>query len=351
MDSIEVTAKKVDEAIKEGLKQLEATIDDVDVSVLDSGGFFRKAKIRMTLCAEVQAARDKIREQLLAEEREEQEREKRAQAAKEAAERKAQERENAKPKSALNRTASAGEQTEKKEYTAAPNRAENGGRRAANDFKQKDARKDKPQQQPAKQTSPDVVKVVSEEDRAQAQAREAERRKKAEEQRQAALAEPSQVAEEKTTALKGFVENVLRLMGVTETKTELCAHGRDVDVTLHTDDGVVIGYRGETLDAIEYLAGLAVNKDSEKYIRVSLDCNSYRNKREESLVRLAEKMAAKCVKTNRKVALEPMNSASRKVIHAALSDNEKITTKSEGKEPNRRVVIYCKRDNTRAPQQ
>ena len=121
-------------------------------------------------------------------------------------------------------------------------------------------------------------------------------------------------------------------------------HGLDIDITVLEEDSAIIGYRGETIDSLEYLAGLIANRDSEKYIKVSVDNNNYRDKRSDNLVKLAEKMAAKCIKSGHKVSLEPMNSANRKVVHAALSSNDKVTTRSEGKEPNRRVVIYCKRE-------
>lgn len=103
--------------------------------------------------------------------------------------------------------------------------------------------------------------------------------------------------------------------------------------------GAVIGRRGETLDAIQHLTNYAVNRGSDKHMHISVDAESYRAKREESLVRLAEKMAAKAVKYKRSMALEPMNSYERHVIHTALQDYEGVTTSSTGTEPNRRVVV------------
>ena len=103
--------------------------------------------------------------------------------------------------------------------------------------------------------------------------------------------------------------------------------------------GVVIGRRGETLDAIQHLTNYAVNHGSEKRLHVSVDAEAYRAKREEALVRLAEKMAAKAIKYKRSMALEPMNSYERHVIHAALQDYEGVSTSSIGTEPNRRVVV------------
>ena len=103
--------------------------------------------------------------------------------------------------------------------------------------------------------------------------------------------------------------------------------------------GAVIGRRGETLDAIQHLTNYAVNRGSDKHMHISVDAESYRAKREESLVRLAEKMAAKAIKYKRSMALEPMNSYERHVIHTALQDYEGVTTSSTGTEPNRRVVV------------
>ncbi len=107
--------------------------------------------------------------------------------------------------------------------------------------------------------------------------------------------------------------------------------------------GAVIGRRGETLDAIQHLTNYAVNRGSEKRCHISVDAESYRAKREESLVRLAEKMAAKVVKYKRSMALEPMNSYERHVIHTALQNYEGVSTSSTGTEPNRRVVVSYER--------
>jgi len=107
--------------------------------------------------------------------------------------------------------------------------------------------------------------------------------------------------------------------------------------------GAVIGRRGETLDAIQHLTNYAVNRGAEERIRISIDAENYRAKREEALVRLAEKMAAKALKYKRSMALEPMNSYERHVIHTALQSYEGVTTSSTGTEPNRRVVISCEK--------
>ena len=103
--------------------------------------------------------------------------------------------------------------------------------------------------------------------------------------------------------------------------------------------GILIGRRGETLDALQYLTSLQVNKGRDGYIRVTLDTENYRAKREDSLRRLAQRMANRAQKTGRKVVLEPMNPYERRVLHTALQNHPGVTTHSEGEEPNRRVVI------------
>lgn len=114
--------------------------------------------------------------------------------------------------------------------------------------------------------------------------------------------------------------------------------------------GILIGRRGETLDALQYLTSLQVNKGREGYIRVTLDTENYRAKREDSLRRLAQRMANRAQKTGRKVVLEPMNPYERRVLHTALQNHPGVTTHSEGEEPNRRVVIMLKNQPERAPQ-
>lgn len=108
------------------------------------------------------------------------------------------------------------------------------------------------------------------------------------------------------------------------------------------DSGTIIGKRGQTLDAIQYLTSLVVNKDQEKYTRVVVDAENYRAKREKTLEMLAIRLANKVVKTRRSVKLEPMNPYERKVIHATLQNHPYVTTKSEGQDPYRRVIIELK---------
>ena len=114
--------------------------------------------------------------------------------------------------------------------------------------------------------------------------------------------------------------------------------------------GMLIGRRGDTLDAIQHLTNYVVNRDAGKHARISVDAEHYREKREESLQRLAAKVAGKVVKYRRNITLEPMNAYERHVIHAALQDTPGVTTYSTGTEPNRRIVVAYSRDKV-VPQQ
>lgn len=114
--------------------------------------------------------------------------------------------------------------------------------------------------------------------------------------------------------------------------------------------GVIIGKRGETLDSLQYLAILASNRSEESFCRISLDCNGYREKRNEALEALAKKTSAKVIKQGRKIALEPMNPYERRIIHSCVAEIEGVSSRSTGTEPYRKVVIYADRpkyDNRR----
>ena len=149
--------------------------------------------------------------------------------------------------------------------------------------------------------------------------------------------------------IRSFLDGLLKRMNV-EAKIDITPRdSKGVNVNLSGPNmGAVIGRRGETLDAIQHLTNYVVNRGSEKHLHISVDAESYRAKREESLVRLAEKMAAKVIKYKRSMALEPMNSYERHIIHTALQDYEGVTTSSTGTEPNRRVVVSYDRPQQRS---
>lgn len=139
-----------------------------------------------------------------------------------------------------------------------------------------------------------------------------------------------------------FLSNVTKLMGV-QVEIRIKEEEGHVFAQMSGDAlGVLIGRRGETLDALQYLTSLQVNKGKDEYTRVSLDSEHYRAKREDALRKLAGRMAARARKTGHRVALEPMNPYERRVLHSALQDNPYVTTHSEGEEPYRRVIITLK---------
>lgn len=117
-----------------------------------------------------------------------------------------------------------------------------------------------------------------------------------------------------------------------------------VDIVIEGDDtSDLIGKRGQTLDALQYLASLVINKGKDDHYRVKLDTKNYRERRQKTLENLAKNVAAKVKKTHRKIVLEPMNPYERRIIHAYLQSDKYVTTKSEGEEPNRRIVVYYKK--------
>ena len=140
--------------------------------------------------------------------------------------------------------------------------------------------------------------------------------------------------------IRTFLSGLLDRMGVSAEIEISPRENGGVNVNLTgASMGAIIGRRGETLDAIQHLTNYVVNKTNDKHLHISVDAEAYRAKREESLARLAEKMAEKAIKYKRSMALEPMNSYERHVIHTALQNYEGVTTSSTGVEPNRRVVV------------
>lgn len=141
---------------------------------------------------------------------------------------------------------------------------------------------------------------------------------------------------------ESFLKEITEKMGLS---LKINVQGNDSCIYIEMvgrDSGTIIGKRGQTLDAIQYLTSLVVNKDNEKYLRVVVDAENYRAKRERTLEQLAHRLADKVIKSRKSVRLEPMNPYERKVIHATLQSNPKVTTRSEGEEPYRRVIIELK---------
>ena len=312
MKSQEVSAKTIEEAISLGLEQLGASISDVTVDILEEGskglfGLFgsRPAKVRLTLKEE-------------------------------------------EPEDSLARDIFAGTLEEKPAPKPAP--------KAAPQPKQ-----EKPAQPAVKPQAPKAPKPVLMEEAPKDEQPAPEKQEKAEkpapkprkprepkdahEVKEPKEIVPAEQADRATAAgrAQDFLQQLTELMGVHVSVAVATDEEGNVRVNMEGDTlGILIGRRGETLDALQYLTSLLVNKGQNNYTRVTLDTEGYRAKREEALVRLANRMANRCQKTGRKVSLEPMNPYERRILHSALQDHPAVTTHSEGEEPNRHVVITLK---------
>lgn len=144
---------------------------------------------------------------------------------------------------------------------------------------------------------------------------------------------------------KNFLKQMIEDMGIDcdiESRTEGNMIKFNIMCSEESDIGIIIGKRGETLDSLQYIVNLVTNRNADTYIRVILDCNQYRSKRERSLQKLARRLADKAVQTGRDIKLEPMNPYERRIIHTYLQNDEKVNTFSQGNEPNRRVIIKRK---------
>lgn len=144
---------------------------------------------------------------------------------------------------------------------------------------------------------------------------------------------------------KNFLHDVFAAMNMQVAVNVLYDEAeKSMDIDLSGDEmGVLIGKRGQTLDSLQYLVSLVVNKEMEEYVRVKVDTEHYRQRRKETLENLAKNIAYKVRKTRRPLALEPMNPYERRIIHSALQNDKCIATHSEGDEPYRRVVVTYKR--------
>ena len=320
MKVYEYSARTIQEAIDQGLEELGVAISDVTVDVLEEGskglfGLFgsRPAKVRLTM-KEDEASGDVARSIL-------------ADAMKPA------DVKESKPR--------------KQEKAAAP-KAE----KTAAEQPVKEEKAEKPAPKPRKPRAP-KEDVKPEADKEEAPKKESKPRaprapkapKEPKEPKEQKVIVPAEQADRATAAGRAqeFLQEVTKLMGVNVSVAVANDEEGNVRVNMEGDTlGILIGRRGETLDALQYLTSLQVNKGQEDYTRVTLDTEGYRAKREEALVRLANRMANRAQKTGRKVSLEPMNPYERRILHSALQDHPAVTTHSEGEEPNRHVVITLK---------
>lgn len=144
---------------------------------------------------------------------------------------------------------------------------------------------------------------------------------------------------------KNFLQNVTLAMGMTvEVVIKMDEENHTMEIDLSGDEmGVLIGKRGQTLDALQYLTNLAVNKNAEEYFKIKVDTEDYRKRRKDTLEGLAKNIAFKVKRTKKSVALEPMNPYERRIIHSALQGDRYVSTHSEGEDPFRHVVVALKR--------
>lgn len=149
--------------------------------------------------------------------------------------------------------------------------------------------------------------------------------------------------------IEEYIASMLDAMGI-EAKINIDYDDIEGEMNIDlegSDMGILIGKRGQTLDALQYLIRLAVNKKSESYIKVKLDTENYRARRKETLENLAKNIAFKVKRTKRSFALEPMNPYERRIIHSTLQNDKYVATKSEGEEPYRKVIVYLKKYDRR----
>ncbi|MCL2061306.1 MAG: KH domain-containing protein [Firmicutes bacterium] len=291
--TIEVSAKKVEDAIAEGLAILGVTIDEAEVKIISTGGLFKKAKIEISTGQDDPAPQG------------------------------AAESVSAKPSVKLVTETAQPEKPAKPEGKA-DKKLEKAEKAAKRESKSETKAEVKAEIKAEKTSKPEVKPETFKRERFD---------KKNREPRESAPATPETIA-----AAEGFLSKTLQLAGIEATLNSEAENGLSINIV--TEESAVIGHRGETLDALQYLTNLVVNESRKSFTKISLDAFGYRGRRAESLKRMAEKMADKCVRQNRRVALEPMNNSDRKEIHAFLSENSMVVTRSEGAEPNRRIVIY-----------
>ena len=314
MKEYEVSARTIEEAISQGLEHLGVSISDVTVDVLEEGskglfGLFgsRPAKVRLTM-KEEDDSEENVAKALLAD---------------------ALNDEEAKPKKQEPKA----EKPEKAEKKAAP-KAEKPEKQEAADEQQPE-KSEKPAPKPRKPREPKAPKEPKEqkepkEPKAPKAPKAPKEPKEPAPQKEIV---PAEQADRETAAGRAqeFLQELTKLMGVNVSVAVATDEEGNVRVNMEGDTlGILIGRRGETLDALQYLTSLQVNKGQNAYTRVTLDTEGYRAKREEALVRLANRMANRAQKTGRKVSLEPMNPYERRILHSALQDHPAVTTHSEG---------------------
>lgn len=340
MEFREITAKTVDEAITKACLELGTSSDNLEITVVREGtnGFFGigskpaiiKVRKKMEeeefdILAELrkEEKKEKQRKETVRKEVKREQREPKKEVKKE------DKKEQKEPKKEVKKEAASKEpKKEVKKEASKPQKKEN-----------KQAQKENAKQAPAKEAAKENVKTPA---KGAAPKKEPKQENKREERKPVVRTE-EQVSAMKEAADK-FLKGVFRAM---ELPVEITlVYDKDTDcleVDFEGEDmGILIGKRGQTLDSLQYLTSLVVNKEQEDYVRVKLDTENYRSRRKDTLENLARNIAYKVRKTRKAVVLEPMNPYERRIIHSALQGNKFVETYSEGNEPYRHVVVVYK---------
>lgn len=357
MNSIETSGKTVEAAVKNGLKELGCESSDVNIDILEMGspglfGMFGKlARVRLTR----KDKEDDFKIDMPVFSLDEQKTAKPAPKQEQKKPEPQKQEQRAQPKAEKPAVA----QTQPKAENKAPAQREPKPERRESEKPQPEKRP-LPQRQPKPEAATDGAQTATADAprRERPPRRRNDRPERRREDAPATELEPIAINEpmpevpfvavdpeeysDAASLAQEFLKNTTALMGVDVT-IEICETPETMYVRMSGDAlGVLIGRRGETLDALQYLASLQVNKGRDDYLRVSLDSENYRQKREEALRKLAARMAQRARKTGRRVALEPMNPYERRILHSALQGNPYVETHSEGEEPYRRVIITLK---------
>ncbi len=152
-----------------------------------------------------------------------------------------------------------------------------------------------------------------------------------------------EITEESLKDAEFFATELIHKMGLTDAKLDVKNGGESIDIDVSGEKmGLLIGKRGDTLNAIQYLTSLYVNRSKNSYIKINIDTEGYRSKREETLVKLAKSLERRVIRDRESVSLEPMSPNERRIIHSALQDSDSVRTFSVGEEPNRKIVVALK---------
>ncbi|MBQ8506620.1 MAG: protein jag [Clostridia bacterium] len=304
---IEASGKTVKDAIQNGLKELGKTLDEVETSVIEMGspglfGMFGKpAKVRLTVKEDDSFNIEMPTFSLDGGKKAKNEKKRESKSAKQEAPAKVEKEVPAEKAESAAEAAEEAPKAEKKERKPRNRRKEN----------------KEPKAEPVTEAAPM-------------------------EPAEPFVATPEEELTDTAKNARSFLLGLTEKMGVPAT-IEVGESEEQLKMVLSGENmSILIGRRGETLDALQYLTSLNVNRGREEYLRVSLDTENYRAKREEALRKLAVRMANRAKKSGRRVALEPMNPNERRILHSALQNDPEVTTHSEGEEPYRRVIITLK---------